>query len=209
MDKKNRPAFAGAFVLALIAACGGSTSSATRTDITGYQQLALNVLSAADTYGSTMGGPSVADAECPSTHDQYDARVRPWVSALIQKAPEMDAYIEGHGGSSTADVSCGAATVMDELDFHHSIACSLSSLSANKAEAARHADTMNAFVGHLLARCSEMLDQHKERSFTPAMSGCERWSTTCCSALMRTGCCGGLMGLDDMMRGETCCGAGG
>jgi hypothetical protein len=156
-----------------------------------------------------MLGPAAAD--CQRTHDQYDAQVRPLVTQIVQMAGEMDAVIDLHGGGANADMKCGSATVMDELDYHRAIECTLADQNANQGEAARHTDTINSFANQMLGRCDELQKANAANgssNFTPMMYGCERWSTTCCSAMMRTGCCGGLMGRDGMANGESCCSTG-
>jgi hypothetical protein len=207
----KRFAFGRAFALVATAACGGSTASSgsTNSDITKYQELAATVQSVSANYSATMLGPTAAD--CQRIHDQYDAQVRPLVSQMLQLGGAMDNLVDSHGGSTSADLSCASATIMDELNFHRSVACTLSGFSANQAEAARHADTMSSFAGHIADRCDEVLAARGGAAvhWAPMMSGCETWSATCCSAMMRSGCCGGLMGRDGMMNGETCCGSGG
>jgi hypothetical protein len=207
----ERAFFASAFALVAVAACGGNTggSGSAANDVTKYQNLVVRVQSAATTYNATMLGPTGAD--CQRNHDQYDAQVRPLVSEMEQIAGEMDDVINSHGGAASADMKCGAATTLDELDYHASIACTLAGLSANQGEVARHADTINSFATHMLGRLDEVRTATAggaSSNWGPLMNGCESWSATCCSAMMRSGCCGGMMGRDGMKNGESCCAVG-
>jgi hypothetical protein len=212
----ERFAFASTFAVVAIAACGGTaaSSSTAGSEITSYQTLAATVQSVSATYSTTMLGPTSED--CQRIHDQYDAQVRPIVSQIVQMGGTMDTFLDSQGAATSADMRCDSATMMDELDFHRSVACTFSGLNANQAEATRHADAMSSFAGHILDRCDEMLAAIRGttgnatgNNWAPMMSGCERWSATCCSAMMRSGCCGGNMGRDGMTNGETCCGSGG
>ena len=205
--------FATAVTLTALSACGGSTSSTTPMgtgtgttsgDITSYQQFAVNVQSTAAAYGTTMAGAGVTSTSCEGIHDQYDGQVRPWVSQMMQMGGHMDDFIDGHGGASDADMMCGSSTMMDELDHHRSIACTLADLGADRAEAARHAQAMNGYASHLYARCGEMLANGN--TWGPMMHGCENWSATCCTPMMRAGCCAEMMGGGTMMHGSECCG---
>lgn len=211
----------GALALGICAACGGSTSGSSSTSadagttgttsssITSYQELAGNTRSAANSYRANTTGPQATSASCRDVHDQYDAQVRPWVSRMVQMGRDLDDFMGGHGGSAYADMRCASATMMDELDHHRSVACTLTSLAANQAEAARHADAMNSYAGHAWDRCGQMLGSFNgSGSWGPMMAGCENWSGTCCSSMM-WGCCGGMMGGRGMMNGDNCCGADG
>lgn len=155
-----------------------------------------------------MVGPGVTPTTCKNIHDDYDAQVRPWVSQMVQMAGEMDGWMGNHGGGANADMRCAAATMMDDLDHHRSVACTLPDLAADQAEATRHVDAMNSYAGHLWHRCGEMLGGTNGGTccnWEPMMNGCGSWSATCCSGMMRWGCCGGMMG-GGMMHGGDCCG---
>lgn len=211
------PAF-GLALAVVVGACGGATNDTTgpgagttSSDITTYQQLASDTRSAASAYGVAMMGSSVTLASCKSVHDAYDAQVRPWVSKMVQMAGPMDDYLDAHGGGASADMRCVSATLLDELDYHRSIACTFPSVAADQNEAARHAAAMGSYAGHLWDRCGEMLGGGNGGyccDWGPMMNGCQNWSSTCCSGMMRSGCCGGMMGGGGMMHGESCCGSG-
>lgn len=219
---KTRDLISTTLSLLVLAACGGSTSGGAPTgidggvgagsansDITAYQQLAADTRSAASTYRTSMTGASASATDCMSIHDRYDALVRPWVSQMVQMAGEMDGFIDDHGGSTVADMRCTSATMMNELDYHRSIACTFSSLLADQSEATRHADAMNSYAGHVWGRCGEMLGYGAGGccNWGPMMNGCQDWSATCCSRMMRWDCCGQMMG--GGMQSGNCCGDGG
>ncbi|MEW5208169.1 hypothetical protein, partial [Bacillus cereus] len=69
----------------------------------------------------------------------------------------MDDFIDGHGGSAYADMRCASATMLNELDYHRTVACTFPGLAADQAEASRHAVAMNSYAGHAWNRCGEML----------------------------------------------------
>lgn len=219
--QRNRGGLVLALALAFVGACGSSTGTtaseagtgtgATSSDITTYQQLASDARSAASAYDTAMTGSNLTLASCHSIHDGYDAQVRPWVSLMVQMAGPMDDYMNAHGGEGNADLRCGSATLLDELDYHRSIACTFPTVAADREEAARHVAAMNSYAGHLWNRCGEMLGSTTGGAccnWAPRMNGCELWSSTCCSGMMRHGCCGGMMGGGGMMHGGDCCGAG-
>lgn len=212
----------------MIAAACGSTSSndyfnqgpdgsvaTTRAEIIQYQRLSTKVQSAAGVYGATMTTGGVTAAGCNKIHDAYDAQVRPWISSMVQMAGTMDGYISDHSGGSAADMRCAAATMLNELDYHRSVACTFSSLAADQAEAVRDADALTSYANHIWTRCREMLGDSTGAccSWGPMMSGCANWGSTCCSSMMRWGCCGDMMSRGGtkhggLMHGGSCCASG-
>jgi hypothetical protein len=184
-----------ALALGAIVACGGTSTGAPgaggRSDITTYEQLASNTQLAVSSYRTAMAGSNITPTTCDEIHDQYDARVRPWISRMMQMAGAMDDFMGDHGGGSRADMTCGSATMMDELDHHRSVACTLATVAADRAEAARHADAMSSYARHAWDRCVEMSGAADGGTWGPMMNGCESGSSTCCSGVMRTAdCCG-------------------
>lgn len=215
-----RRKFAGAALALLVAAACGSPSTnwlesggsidAPRADITEYQTLSAEVQSAATAYATTMAGTSVTTANCKSIHNQYDRRVRPWISRMLDMAGEMDVHIANHGGVAAADMMCAAASMLDEIDYHRSIACTFASLEADRDEAARDVSAIASYAGHVHTRCAEMLGGTDGTccNWGPMMNGCANWTSTCCRSGMRWGCCGGMVTGGGMMHGGSCCGSG-
>lgn len=215
----SRLGVAGATGILVMAACGststggpgnpgsGGTAGTTRASISEYQHLSLEVQSTATAYRTAMTA-AVTARGCRTIHDQYDALVRPWIARMGQLANEMDDYIVAHGGSGAADMRCACATMMDELDYHRSRACTFSTIAADEDEAARDANAMYSYATHVRARCGEMLGSGaggKCCSWGPVMNGCAEWSSTCCSSMMHGGCCGQMM-MGGAMHGGSCCG---
>jgi len=165
----------------IAAACGGSSTdpgtgpgTADRASIASYQDLTERVQSAALSYGATMGAPGMTVAGCSAAHDAYDAQVRPWLSQMEQMSGSMDAFIDEHQGSSSADVSCVSSAMRDELEAHHLVACTFASLGDDQAEASRHADVMASYAAHVHDRCGQMmggLDGHGYR-WGPTATAC-------------------------------------
>lgn len=180
----------------------GGTASTT-SDITTYQQLSSDTQAAVDGYRTSMADAAVHAGDCQSVHDRYDADVRSSVTRMVQMAGGMDAFMDDHGGSTVVDVSCLSATMMDELDFHRSTACSFGDLAHDRAEVVRHTAAMTSYIGHARDRCEEMLGHG---SWAPAMHGCEDWAHTCCSGEMHSACCGGMTSGAAMS--HTCCEGG-
>ncbi len=212
--------FASALVIALGAACGSTTSPGGGTSdggtgssssaITTFHTLDANTLTAVDDYRTSMTAPGVTLASCQSIHDRYDAEVRPWIVQMVGMAGQMDDFIDNHGGAAVADVRCASSTMLDELDYHRSIACTLATLGADQSEAIRHANAMNTYGSQISARCVQMLTAANGGAccnWVRMMDGCEGWSTTCCSSMMHSSCCGGMTGGGGhMMHGGDCCG---
>src|SRR5512147_1099510 len=142
--------------LLTLVGCGGSSNSqstgpavASTAAISQYQDLVSQVQSAVLTYGTTMSGPGMTLSGCAAAHDTYDAQVRPWISQMMQMSGTMDAFMEAHGGTSYADMACIASAMLQELDAHHLVACTFSTLNGDQAEAARHVGVMASYTGHV------------------------------------------------------------
>jgi hypothetical protein len=187
----------GACATVLVASCGGTGSGASATtasssQVTQYEQLALQVQSAAGSYGETMAGTGVTTvAECQSVEAQYDGQVRPWVSQMSGMSGGMDSLVSAHDGAMEADMGCDATSMMQELDNHRSMACASTDLAADRAEAARHVQAMTGYTSHGMQRCNEMLAglDGGGWSWSPMMSGCEMGSGS--GGMMTPG--GGMM----------------
>jgi hypothetical protein len=175
---------------------GTSASSTSTNDIATYQQLTTNVQNGAASYRTMMMASSTTTvADCRRIHDEYDAQVRSWVTQMEQTSGGMDTFIGNHGGARAADMGCVSGAMMNELDHHHSVACTFANLSANQAEAVRHVQTMLSSAGHISDRCAEMMRGTAMGSlhWGPMMDGCQDWNGH--------DCCGGMMGGAGMMGG--------
>lgn len=200
----TRTTTAAAAVLAIFAcaACAsdssGSSGALSSSDVADVQQLAEEADSAVNAYGDAM--MDLADAAaCQAISDQYDSDIRPRVSRIGGFGGDMDGLMRRHEGSGFADVECLSAVMMDELDYHHTIACQ-GDLAQIREEARRHTSVMGSYATHLMDRCNQMargLDTG-QWGFTPMINACETWDG-CCSEMMHHGC-GGMM----MMSGRRC-----
>lgn len=169
----------GACAVVLVAACGGTSNSSNATpasssEVVQYKQLALQVQSAAGTYGQTMAGiPTLA--ACQRLEVQYDGQVRPWISQMMGMSGGMDSLVSDHDGAMNADMGCDADAMMRELDSHRSMACASADMATDRTEAARHVQAMTGYASHGVQRCDEMLSglNGGSWSWSPMMSGCQ------------------------------------
>lgn len=160
-----------------------------------YRALALNLDATAAVYGSNVDGPDMTTlAMCRSFHDQYDGQVRPWVSDMVRMSGMMENYMGSRDAGTIADFSCVSATMMDELNYHRSVACSSPDLEADRIEARRHVEAMQSYAVHMSTRCAEIIGllDGGSGSFGPMMQGCQDWDGHC-SSMMHNACCGGMM----------------
>lgn len=167
----------------------GQTQSA-GSDVFVVQELAVNVESAASVYRSRLMDASTTARACKSIHDQYDASVRPSVSQLLQVSGKIDDDLGHHGGTAVADDRCVSTTMMDELDYHRSVACTSTDISEIRAEAARHIAAMRSYADHMWHRCNQLIGTSDGGGLSSSMSmmpGCENWDGHC-SAMMHAGC---------------------
>jgi hypothetical protein len=179
--------------MVIVAAVGCGTSSSdgqnqsAGSETSVVQALAVNVEAAAAGYQSTMMEASTTAAACKSIHDQYDARVRPSVSQMVQMSGGLDEDVAHHGG--IADGRCVSAIMMDELDYHRSVACSFTQISEIRAEATRHVTAMRTYADHMWQRCNQLIGAADggAMSFMSMMQGCETWDGQC-STMMHEGC---------------------
>jgi len=181
---KSRRRFASSSAvtsLVIVAAVGcGTSSNDGQTQSAGsetfvVQKLAVNVEATAAVYQSTMMDASTTASACRRIDDQYDARVRPSVSQIVQMSGRIDDDMGHHGG--IADGRCVAATMMDELDFHRSVACTSTDISEIRAEATRHATAMRTYADHVWQRCNQLIGASDggTMGFMSMMSECEAW----------------------------------
>ncbi len=155
-----------AVIISTIAAtaCGGGAGTSPTTPrtvadnatIAQYQDLTSAVQSGAVSYGGTMGAPSMTLGGCAAAHDAYDAQVRAWITQMVQISASMDAFMDAHGGSAYADMTCVANAMLQELDAHQLVACTFPTLSGDQTEAARHVGVMTSYTGHVYDRCGQM-----------------------------------------------------
>jgi hypothetical protein len=109
---------------------------------------------------------------------------------MLQTSGSMDNYIHEYGSDTAGDHSCLSATMMEEFDYHHSVACTFPDLSASRAEASRHVAAMLSYAGHVWNRCGEMMGalEGASSSWSPMMQGCQGWDGRC-SMMMHDACC--------------------
>ncbi len=179
-------------------ACGASSEGEAEPDaageIVGYQELALQTQSATDRYRATMTNPNATLEACAGLYEQYDGQVRPLLSQMVQLSGNMDGFMNGRRAGRFADSRCVAATMMDELDYHRSVACGFPRLAQAQAEVTRHAEVMATYAQHLEYQCDQMLLSLGEGppAWAPVLQGCEAWDGYC-SAMMHSACCAGGM----------------
>jgi len=144
-------------VAAIACGSGSQTSSVGASEITSYQDLADHVAIAATAYRSTMMDASTTLAMCADVHAGYDREVRPLVEQMVALGGDMDGFMDAHHGSGEADMECDATSLMQELDAHAVIACSLANLDDDRAEVVRHVGSMTGYTDHARQRCGEMM----------------------------------------------------
>jgi len=140
------------------AACGGgsSSSSSAASDARTLNSLSQQVASAAGSYGA-QAGMMMNHSGCTTDESTYDAQVRPMIDQMVTMGPTMDTQMSGMGHPADADMACGAAAMMAELDRHQAAACaSMSDMGPNMTEAAMHVTTMTGWADHQLVRSFAM-----------------------------------------------------
>lgn len=87
----------------------------------------------------------------------------------------LDGYIDAHHGAAFADMECVSAAMAAELDAHRAAACLSPDINVDRAEVARHADSISAYTGHQLQRCGEMGRGMGGGGWdwSPMMNGCQ------------------------------------
>jgi hypothetical protein len=168
----------GIVAIALGVACGSDGSDSgnvTPDELAAYRELSVEVGSAASAYQANMLGDAMASvAACQAIHDEYDDTVRPQIARMRGMSGELDAFMGEHGGGAMADVDCTASGMMMELDQHHAAACRMADLSADQAEAVRHAGVMMSYTAHSSERSNQMRSAlGGSAAWGPMMMGCE------------------------------------
>lgn len=144
--------------VAVVAGCGNDSNDspgAGQADVQAYAALSQQISSAASGYGAAADA-TVDVSSCQSTHASYDAQVRPMVDRMRSMSGAMDQQMDMMGRTADADMSCGADAMAAELDHHDAAACTSTVMSANHAEATRHAAAMTTWADHQHARADEM-----------------------------------------------------
>ncbi len=139
----------------VVTGCGSDKHGVSQTDVQAYAALAQQISSAASGYG-TAANATFDVSGCQSTHAAYDAQVRPMVGRMGAMSGGMDQQMEMMGETADADMSCGADAMVADLDHHDAVACTSTMMSANYAEATRHATAMTTWADHQHARADEM-----------------------------------------------------
>lgn len=122
--------------------------------VQGFHALARDIATAATAYGAAAATMSDL-AACSPAETAYDGQVRPIVQQMRVLARDMDATMGSLGQAPLGDMSCGSDALLAELDRHRAAACG-SDLSAAKAEAARHVQTMTSWTEHQRIRSEQM-----------------------------------------------------
>ncbi len=144
-----------AAMVVVAAGCGSDTQHVSQADVQGYATLSQQISSTASSYG-TAAGATVDPSSCLSTHGSYDAQVRPMVDRMRSMSGAMDQQMDMMGRAADGDMSCGVDAMGAELDHHDAVACTSTAMSANHAEATRHAAAMTGWADHQHARADEM-----------------------------------------------------
>jgi hypothetical protein len=139
-----------------LAACGGSSSGITSTEIQSFTSAAQGVSTAAVTYGTQTAAMTSAGA-CASEHGTYDSHVRPLVGHMQDMGPAMDASMGSQHHAEDEDIACAANAMMAELDRHRTAACaSTTDMALNKAEAQHHVASMTQWATHEMGRAHDL-----------------------------------------------------
>jgi hypothetical protein len=168
--------------------CGGhstDTPSPTTDPAASYQDLSTDVRTAASQYGMTMMGSETALSDCANRQAQYDATVRPLLGKMVGMSGRLDDYMNHHGGAADADYRCVSASMMDELDYHRSIACTATDINAERNEVMRHVSAMMGFTGHMWDRCDQVIQSQDgaETTWEPALAACQSWNGHCTDSM--------------------------
>jgi hypothetical protein len=147
-----------------LAACGGSSPTAT-TGVSPAAQTAARDYQAAGTDMSgviaqyRIGTATMQDvSSCQAIEAAYQGKMGPLVERMHTTSSTMDQHMSGAMGHSVADVSCASTAMKAELARHAAVACTLSDIAADRAEAAQHATTMAGLVDHQYVRYEQMGD---------------------------------------------------
>ena len=149
---------AGLLAASVATGCGGSSPGSPgpgQADVQAYAGLAQQISTAAFTY-ATAASATTDVPDCQSGHAAYDAQVRPMVDRMSAMSGDMDREMDMLGHADDADMTCGADAMAAEIDHHDAVACTSTAMSANHAEAGRHATAMEAWADHQHARSEEM-----------------------------------------------------
>ena len=150
--------FTAGFVVAtavMVTGCGDDTDRAAQPDVQAYAALSQQISSAATSYGAAANA-TIDVAGCQSTHTSYDAQVHPMLDRMRSMSGDMDGQMGMMGRTADADMTCGADAMAGELIHHDAVACTSTAMSANHAEAARHAEAMATWADHQQARADQM-----------------------------------------------------
>jgi hypothetical protein len=138
------------------AACGGSGTPSSSTDVQALNTLAQDVSTAASAYGAQAGGMTDLPG-CNAGEAGYDGQVRPMIAQMEGMGPAMDQMMSSLGHAGDADMVCSAHAMMAELDRHHAAACaSTTDMGPNRTEAQHHVDAMKEWADHQLVRSHDM-----------------------------------------------------
>ena len=143
----------GVVVASVTAACGSSSSG--QPDVQAYSRLAEQISTTSASY-ATAASATTDVPGCQAGHAAYDGQVRPMANRMRSLSGDMDHEMETMGHAADADMTCAADAMFSELDHHDAVACTSATMSANHAEAGRHASAMEDWADHQRARGEEL-----------------------------------------------------
>jgi len=132
-------------------ACTSSQPSANLTQAASFDQAAVSASNAATQYLQAATS-STTQAECTAALKQYIAAMQPSLDQMRSPAGRLDSYMKSAGDSTAGDMDCGVQVMADEVAYHEAVACTSPDMTANHAEAQRHADAIQFFANHLEMR---------------------------------------------------------
>lgn len=148
--KALRLALAGAVAAGL--ACSSSTApTASGNDAASFDQTAAALDTSVTQYQQASAG-AATPADCQAALQQYLARAQPLVNQLRSMSGPMDDYMRSAGTPASADMSCGAEVVSEELAHHQQVACTSADMTQNREEDQRHVQAMQQLTTHLQMR---------------------------------------------------------
>ena len=141
--------------MVVAAGCGSDTQHVSQADVQGYATLSRRSRPPRRATEPRRAGRWTRRAASPPTAS-YDAQVRPMVDRMRSMSGAMDQQMGRMGRAEDGDMSCGVDAMGAELDHHDAVACTSTAMSANHAEATRHAAAMTGWADHQHARADEM-----------------------------------------------------
>jgi hypothetical protein len=140
----------------LAAACGGTTSGASSTEVRAFNLSAQGASAAAASYG-TQAAAMTSATTCASAQATYVSQIQPMLDQMRTMGTSMDGQMGSMGHMADGDMECAANAMLAEGARHGSVACaSATDMTPNKSEAAQHVATMELWANHQMVRSSAM-----------------------------------------------------